>query len=67
MTPDRKCNGGQTFIWCGKQATRICSAPDGLEWFACDDQHHGAGGMPIDEWFAALRKRFARQLKEPRK
>jgi hypothetical protein len=39
--------------WCGKQATLVSTAPDGMQWFSCDDPKHQAETtVPIAEWFA---------------
>lgn len=55
--PNRRCNGGPGGPWCGKPATVVATEPQGsggeLQWFACDDARHQAGGRtePIDQWF----------------
>lgn len=52
---ERQCNGGPNgFAWCGKDATVVCTRPDGLQWFACDNATHQekADTEPIRAWFA---------------
>lgn len=52
--PDRCCNGGPNgFAWCGRPATVVCTAKDGLQWFACDNTTHQekADTEAIDVWF----------------
>lgn len=52
--PIRKCNGGPSGPWCGKVATCVCAARDGLQWFACDAHTEGAATEPIAAWFVRL-------------
>jgi hypothetical protein len=55
--PNRQCNGGpHGKAWCGKPATVVCTATDGLQWYACDELAHQerAATRPIAEWFAEL-------------
>jgi hypothetical protein len=55
--PQRNCNGGpHGKAWCGELATVVCTAEDGMQWYACDDRDHqeGAKTQPIGEWFARI-------------
>lgn len=65
--PQRYCNGGigpASSRGCGALATVVCTergAPrpvplPGLQWYACDDPRHQAGGStePIAVWFARV-------------
>lgn len=57
--PPRRCNGGpNAHLWCGARASVVCTARDGLQWFACDnpDHHAGASAMPIGQFFETVRK-----------
>jgi hypothetical protein len=62
MLRPRKCNGGPNGSgWCGKPATVVCTAEEGigafrLQWYACDELAHqeGAATEPIADWFARI-------------
>jgi hypothetical protein len=56
--PDRKCNGGQTGIWCGDSATVVCTDETGLQWYACSNPEHQKDRerketrtIPIEQWW----------------
>lgn len=58
--PRRRCNGatnasrthaGQSR--CEKPATLLSTAPDGLQWYSCDDPTHQAERTePLAAWYA---------------
>ena len=57
--PTRKCTGrlvDGSIERCDERATLVCTAPDRLQWFACDLPEHSAGTTtePIDQWFARI-------------
>lgn len=50
-----RCSNG-TIQRCETRATLVCTAPDGLQWYACERPEHSAGATtePIDQWFARI-------------
>jgi hypothetical protein len=63
----RHCNGGPNGSgWCGAHATVVCTASDGLQWYACDDEAHreGAATMPLSEWFDLVDRRIVVEPEE---
>lgn len=66
--PVRKCNGGFSDTWCGNDATVVCTAKDGLQWYACSDpKHHKddkgneAEVMPIEKWWKEFDEKVTSQ------
>lgn len=66
--PDRKCNGivdgaeGSSIDPCENRATRVCTASDGRQWYACALAKHAQDGgkpartIPLDQWFEQIAK-----------
>jgi hypothetical protein len=56
--PTRYCNGGNRpgARWCGKVATLVARATDGLEWFCCQRHSDGQPTRTMEEFYLALRK-----------
>lgn len=51
---DRRCQGPHG--WCGKIAIVVCTAVDGLQWYACEasEHRHGAHAMTLAQWWTLV-------------
>jgi hypothetical protein len=52
----RPCTGGpEARAWCGARASFVCTAADGMQWFACERGDHQRGSTQMESlkaWFA---------------
>lgn len=60
MSEERRvCSGGpHGEAWCGAWATVVCTAPDGLQWFACELHTEGSVTEPLGPWLARVLSSF---------
>lgn len=56
--PSRYCSGGNRpgARWCGKPATLVARASDGLEWFCCSRHSDGASTRTLEAFYTDLRQ-----------